>query len=421
MASVDSRIIASASRGDILNSNVHTSDESLAEAGSSALSPLDDLAIVLDGGGARAAYQVGLLRWLARTYPDLRIPIVTGVSAGAINAAFLASHQGSFSDAVEDLGRLWTNLSIEQVFRVDTRSLAGNLWYWGLRLVSGGSAVGPPLRGLVDTEPLRRTLRTVFKPNAAGELVGIATNLASKKLVGLAVVTSSYTTGRTVAWVQGHNVEDWERPFRHSRQARLRVDHIMASSALPLLFPAVELDGAWYGDGGIRLITPLSPAIHMGASRLLAFSTKYPRSAADAERPQVRGYPPPAQIAGQLLNAIFLDDHDRDALTLSRINTLLANLPPAARHGLRPLDLVFIRPSVDIGRLAGEFEPRLPWAFRHLLRSAGARETTNPDLLSLLMFDQGYLKALIEIGERDGEAHAEEIARLLKPAISPGE
>jgi len=285
--------------------------------------------------------------------------------------------------------------------------------------VSGGGTVAPPLRGLVDTEPLRRTLVTALGSNADSEIAGIARNLASKKLVGLAVVTSSYTTGRTVAWVEGHNIQDWERPFRHSRQTRLTVDHVVASSALPLLFPAVKLDGAWYGDGGIRLITPFAAAIHMGANRLLAFSTKYPRTTADADRPQVTGYPPPAQIAGQLLNAIFLDDHERDALTLSRINWLLADMPPERRQGLRILDLVFIRPSTNLGRLAGDFEPRLPWMLRHLLRSAGARATTNPDLLSLLMFDPGYLKALMEIGEADAEAHAQEIDSLLKPSTAP--
>src|SRR5262245_15882579 len=133
----------------------------------------DDLAIALDGGGARAAYQVGLLRWLARHYPTLRIPIITGVSAGAINAAFLASHPGSLGAAVDDLAQLWAELTFEQVFRVDAASLAGNLWHWGLRLVAGGDAIAPPLRGLVDTSPLRQTLVRIFQPNKDGEIVGI--------------------------------------------------------------------------------------------------------------------------------------------------------------------------------------------------------------------------------------------------------
>jgi NTE family protein len=374
----------------------------------------DDLAIVLDGGGARAAYQVGLLRHLARRYPTLRLPMLTGVSAGAINAAFLASHPGPFAATVEELARMWSELTVEQVFRVDAGSLAGNLWHWGLRLLSGGRVLTPPLRGLVDTTPLRQTLTEAFAPDRNGELSGIARNLEAGRLVGLAIITSSYTTGRTVAWVQGRGVQDWERPYRHSRQTRLTIDHVMASGALPVLFPAVKLDDAWYGDGGIRLITPLSPAVHLGANRILAFSTRFTRRGQDAERPQVPGYPPPAQIAGQLLRAIFLDDHDRDALTLTRLNQLLADLAAGQRRGLRVIDLAFIRPSRDIGRLARDFEPRLPFAFRHLVRGLGAGETNSPDLLSLMMFHPGYLEALMEIGEADAEAQGDEIARLVE-------
>ena len=374
----------------------------------------DDLAIVLDGGGARAAYQVGLLRWIARRYPDRRLPLITGVSAGAINAAFLASHPGPLTAAVEELGRLWSELTVEQVFRVDSGSLLRNVAHWGLRLISGGRALGPPLRGLVDTTPLRETLTRAFEPTDTGELPGIVRNLEAERLTGVAIVTSSYTTGRTVAWVQGRNIQDWERPYRLSRQTRLTLDHVLASGALPLLFPAVQLENAWYGDGGIRLITPLSPAVHLGANRILAFSTRFPRTLRDAERPQVPGYPPPMQIAGQLLRAIFLDDHDRDALTLTRINVLLRQRPPEHRHGLREIDLVFIRPSRDLGRLAHAFEPRLPLAFRHMVRGLGARETNTPDLLSLLMFHPGYLQALMEIGEADADAQRDEIIALLE-------
>jgi NTE family protein len=373
----------------------------------------DDLAIVLDGGGARAAYQAGLLRALVRRHPDLRLPLMTGVSAGAINATFLAAHQGSLSDAVEDLARLWADLKAEQVFRVDRRSLLSGVWHWGVRLVSGGRAIGPPLRGLLDTTPLRATLESIF--NCAGDraITGIARNLEAGRLAALAIITSSYTTGRTVAWVQGRAVADWDRPFRVSRQCALTVDHVMASTALPLFFPAVKLDDAWYGDGGIRLVTPLSPAVHLGARRILAFSTRYPRAQNELNQPQVLGYPPPAQIAGQLLNAIFLDDHDRDALHLARLNLLLEDLPEDKRRGLRVIDLVLIRPSQDIGRLAAEFEPRLPGPLRHMLGGIGTSRTRSPDLLSLLMFQPGYLRRLMEIGEQDFESRADDVAALL--------
>jgi NTE family protein len=377
---------------------------------------------VLDGGGARAAYQVGLLRWLARRYPDLRLRVVTGVSAGAINAAFLASHQGTFSSAVDDLSAIWTSLTVDQVFRVDARSLTGNLWHWGMRLVSGGGKITPPVSGLVDTAPMRRTLEAAFTLGPGGRIEGIDRNLETGRLAALAVITSSYTTGRSVAWVQGRDIHDWERPFRHSRQTGITLDHVLASTALPLLFPAVRIENTWYGDGGIRLTAPLAAAIHLGASRVLAFSTRYRGAGQETgrfKRPEMQRYPPPMQIAGQLLNAIFLDDHDRDALNLMRINDLLADLPPEKRRGLRVVDLVLMRPSQDIGQLAGNYEIRLPRLFRHLLRGAGARETKSPDLLSLLMFDPEYLKTLMAIGEADAEARADEIDAVIKPHPTP--
>ena len=373
----------------------------------------DDLAIVLDGGGARAAYQVGLLRSLGRRYPNLRLPIITGVSAGAINAVFLAAHPGPFGAAVEELSDLWRALTVDKVFNVHPGSLGRTVVHWGLRLLLGGRAVRPPLRGFVDTAPLRETLTAAFRVDANGEIAGIRRSVLEGRLVALAVITSSYTTGQTVAWVEGKNLEDWERPFRRSRQARITVDHVMASAALPLLFPAVELDSAWYGDGGIRLVTPLSPAVHLGANRLVAFSTRYSRSVREADQPQVEGYPPPLQIAGQLLNAVFLDDHDRDALTLRRINSLVSALPPEARQGLRPVDIVLVRPSQDLGKLASEYEPSLPSSFRYLARSAGARDTRSPDLLSFLLFQPDYIKRLMEIGEADGERQAAEIGALI--------
>ncbi len=372
----------------------------------------DDLAIVLFGGGARAAYQVGLLRCLAKHRPELRLPIITGVSAGAINATFLAAHPGSLPDAVEGLTRLWSELEVDRVFRVDSASLLTNLLRWSLRLVSGGGSLTPQVRGLVDTAPLRTLLETHLSPSN-GEIPGIAKNLEAGRLQALAIITSSYSTGQSVVWIQGCNIEGWERPHRRSHKTYITVDHVMASSALPLLFPAVQLEGAWYGDGGIRLTAPCSPALHLGAKRILAISNRHQKSIQEADQPLVRAYPPPLQISGQLLNAFFLDDLDQDALNLERLNRLLRELPPDQRHGLRPVDLVTIRPSQDLGKLAAEFEPRLPLLFRHLTRSLGSRETASPDLLSLLMFQPDYTSRLIEIGEADAEARVDEIGALL--------
>ncbi len=372
----------------------------------------DDLAIVLFGGGARAAYQVGLLRCLAKHRPELRLPIITGVSAGAINATFLAAHSGTLADAVEGLTRLWSELEVDRVFRVDSASLLSNLLRWSLRLVSGGGSLTPQVRGLVDTAPLRALLETHLSPSN-GEIPGIAKNLEAGRLQALALITSSYSTGQSVAWVQGCDIEGWERPHRRSHKTRITVDHVMASSALPLLFPAVQLEGAWYGDGGIRLTAPCSPALHLGAKRILAISTRHQKTIQEADEPLVRAYPPPFQIAGQLLNAFFLDDLDQDALNLERLNHFLRELPPDKRQGLRPVDLVTVRPSQDLGKLAAEFEPRLPLLFRHLTRSLGSRETVSPDLLSLLMFQPEYTSRLIEMGEADAEAKVDEIRALL--------
>ncbi len=377
-----------------------------------ALGP-DDLAIVLTGGGARAAYQVGFLRWVARNIPDAHFPIITGVSAGAINAAFLAACPGRQMDAVERLSRLWSELTVDRVFRVDTRSLVGNVARWGLRLVSGGSALTPDIRGLVDTTPLRDTLRAIFS-SEDGIISGIGPNIERRRLWALSIITSHYGTGQSLVWIQGRDLRAWQRPDGESRPTQMTIDHVLASAALPLFFPAVRLDDGWHGDGGIRLTAPCSPAIHLGATRILAISTRHGVNRAGAGD-SAPAYPPPLQISGQLLNAIFLDDLDRDAVDLERVNLLLRDLPAEKRRGLRPIDLLVIRPSVDLGRLVAEFEPKLPRVFRHLVRGLGSRETKSPDVLSLLAFDPEYLGRLIEIGEADAAARADDIRRLLTP------
>lgn len=371
------------------------------------------LALVLSGGGARAAYQVGLLRSLARRHPDLRVPILVGVSAGAINAACLAAHPGSFRESVERLSRLWHGLEVGTVFRVDPLSLLASLGRWALRLVSGGGRLAPEVRGLVDTAPLGRFLAESLDAAPDGEITGISRAIDSGALRSFAVITSNFATGQSVVWVDGRHVHAWERPDRRSRSSRITVAHVMASAALPVFFPAVRLDGAWHGDGGIRLTVPFSPAIHLGADRILAISTRHRKTVGEADQPATRGYPPPLQIVSQLLNAIFLDMLDQDALRVARLNMLLAELPPERRHGLRLIDVGVIRPSRDLGRLAAEFEPHLPKLFRYLTRSLGSRETASPDLLSLVMFQADFCRSLIETGEADADDRADEIDALI--------
>ena len=283
----------------------------------------------------------------------------------------------------------------------------------GVRLVSGGSPIAPEVRGLVDTAPLRTTLQAVFQLQEGTMARSIARQLEARRLWALAIVTSNYTTGQSIAWIQGRDLRDWERPTRRSRTAEISLDHVMASAALPLFFPAVHLAGAWHGAGGIRLTAPCSPAIHLGATRILALSTRHAASREEADRPMMAGYPSPLQISGQLLDAIFLDDLDRDSQELQRINMLLRDVPPEKRRGLRAIQLLVARPSQNLSKLVAEFEPRLPRFFRHLTRSLGSRETSAPDLLSLLAFDPDYLSTLMRIGEADAAARADEIRTLL--------
>jgi NTE family protein len=370
------------------------------------------VALVLTGGGARAAYQIGFLRCLARNMPAERFDIITGVSAGAINASFLASHPGPLVDAVDALSEIWSGLSPERIFRVGGLSLAGSAARWGLRLISGGGGATPSTEGFLDTAPLRRLLEECLQP-VNDQIPGIADNVASGKLSAVALTGLNYSTGQTITWVQGREIAGWQRPTRVGVNTRLTVDHVMASSSLPLMFPAVKVAGSWCGDGGVRMLTPLSPAVHLGAERILAISTRYARSRAEADQPAVLAYPPPAQIAGALLNAIFLDSVDLDALRLERINELLGKLPREQWGELRPVRLLVLRPSVDLGRLAADYEAKLPGAFRFMTRGLGTRETASPDFLSLLMFQADYLKKLIEVGEQDAERQVAEIGALM--------
>lgn len=371
------------------------------------------LGFVLTGGGARGAYQVGILRWLAQRYPELDVPILTGVSAGAVNATKIAAHHGTFRQAVDELAALWLELMPAKVFRVDPITMLSSALRWGVRLVSGGATARPDVRGFLDTSPLRALLDEVLV-DIGGKLPGVDYNLERGTLESLAIVATSYTTGQTVSFVQGRGVEPWVRPLRRAELTRITVDHVMASAALPIFFPAVRVGDMWFGDGGIRLIAPLSPALHLGANRLLAISTRYEQSQSESDVPAILGYPPPAQVLGMLLNAVFLDLVDHDAVRLERINRLLAELPPENRDGMRHVDLLVLRPSIDLGMLAAEFEPQLPRAFRFMTRGLGTREVRSPDLLSMLMFQPDYIARVVDIGYADAEARKGEISALIE-------
>jgi NTE family protein len=278
----------------------------------------------------------------------------------------------------------------------------------GLALVSGGH-FRPKRHGMVDTQPLREFLARVLEAAPDGSLPGIARNLEAGAIKAVAITASSYTTGRSVTFVQGREITHWERADRVSRSSVLGVAHVMGSAALPVFFPAVQIENGYYGDGGMRLTSPLSPAVHLGADRILAISTRHVPSLAETRMHALEGYPPPAQIFGDVMSAIFLDQFDGDALRLQRINQLVRDVPAEKREGLRPIELFLLRPSRDLGRLANEYEPRLPRTFRFLTRGLGTRETRSNDLISLVMFQHDYLQRLLELGEEDAEERAAEL------------
>jgi NTE family protein len=381
--------------------------------------PDDALGLMLGGGGARGAYQAGVLRGIARRFPNLSFPILTGISAGAVNTIHLAAHEGTLMKAADDLIALWLALSPEQVYDVRPAPLLRNAFGWGARLMSGG--IGPgrePMRGMVDTGPLRRYLNHELERAPDGSLPGIARNLDRGTLKAVALSATSYTTGQSVTWIEGRDIELWQRPQRRTEPARLTVEHVMASSALPMFFPAVQVGHEWYGDGGVRLTAPLSPVLHLGASRILTISTKYQRTRVEADTPLTVGYPPPAQVLGVLYNAVFLDLIDEDVLRLRKVNHLLEHVKPEERQKMRIVDILVLRPSRDLGKLAGEFEPRLPGLFRYLTRGLGTRRTASPDIISLILFQVDYLKRLIEIGEEDATAQGDAIQAFLTRPVA---
>ncbi|MCC6409644.1 MAG: patatin-like phospholipase family protein [Planctomycetes bacterium] len=354
-------------------------------------------------------------------FPHLETPILTGVSAGAISAVFLANHSGPFGTAVQELATAWENLTVERVFRAGSLSLSSHALRWGVRLVSGGAKVGRTTHGMVDTSPLREYLCSVLG-TSDGSLPGIAAKIESGRLRSLAITTTRYSTNQSVTWVQSSGFQPWNRSNRRSAAAPITVDHVMASSALPIFFPAIELSDGWHGDGGIRLTAPLSPALHLGAERLIAISTRFVRASREPDAPRDEDYPAPATVIGVLLSSVFLDMLDQDAMNMQRLNDYLRDVPVERRQGLRPAGLLLLRPSQDIGKLASQHEPALPGMFRFLMRGMGTREAKSPDSLSMVLFQPDYMRALIQVGEEDAWRRKDEIEAFVagedRPAIA---
>jgi len=347
--------------------------------------------------------------------PDYRPQILTGVSAGAINAAHLASFRGNWRDAVENLSNLWLSLHTHRVYRTELSSVLGRVLIWGLRLVSGGRLGSADIHGMVDNAPLRAFLGA-YLPLQGQRLTGVRENIEQGLLESLAIITTNYASGRSVAWVESSENVLWERGQLRASLVEMSLDHIMASAALPMFFPAVRLESAWHGDGGVRLTAPLSPALHLGATRILAVS---PRARPlTSIPPELRDpYPSPAQIAGVMLNAVFLDLLDYDALQMNRINRLLRRLPQSDWGEFRPVDVMILRPRQDLGVIAAQHEFRLPWAFRFFERGLNDPDSRSADALSMVIFDHEYLGLLMQLGEEDAAARHDEIEAFLRGGL----
>ena len=366
------------------------------------------LGLVLSGGGARASYQVGVLAAIAERWPDLRVPVLTGVSAGAINAVFLAANRGSFREAVEGLREAWLRITPERVYRVKTGVVAGRAARLALDFVLGRSSDAGALPGLVDMDPLRTLLASMI------DFPGIDANVDAGRLTAVALTATSYATGQTVTFIHGApNVTLWERAQRTAAHARLALAHVMASSAIPLIFPAVEIDGRFYGDGSVRQTAPLSPAVHLGADRLLVIGM---RPGWSANPPVVQtGYPATAQIMALLFDSVFLDALDADTERLELVNRLLAAASPSATAGpLKQVKLLMLRPTRGLGDLAGGLTPRLPGSLKYIVRSLGGSGHASRDFLSYLLFDPSYTSVAMELGHDDTRADLGRIERFLE-------
>ena len=369
-------------------------------------------ALVLTGGGARAAYQVGVLNAI-RELRGKRVgnpfPILCGTSAGAINATALAVHASDFGRAVRHIDRIWRGLHVQDVYRVDPAALLGSGVRWGSALFTGWMVRQTP-RALLDNAPLQDLLGRVL------DLAAIDPAIKRGDLHAVSVTASGYSTGESLAFFQGSiDILPWRRAQRLGVRSELRIEHLMASSALPFVFPAVKIHREFFGDGSMRQLAPVSPAIHLGADRILVIGAG---RTAEEGRVRVERYPSPAQIAGHALSSIFLDTLEVDLESLARINDTVGRLSAAQRKAagipFRPIETLVIQPSQRLDTIAGRHAASLPALLRTVLRGLGTLRREGSTLLSYLLFEPGYTRALIELGYHDAMARAPEVRRFLR-------
>lgn len=372
-----------------------------------AAQPRPRIALVLPGGGARSAYQVGVLKAIAGWIPPatpLPFAILCGTSAGAINAAVLAAQAGDAREATAALARVWGEFHVPQVFRTGTLDMLRSGLQLLLSLVSAGWLLPLP-RALFDTSPLSELLTRSI------DFERLRESLARGMPDSIAVTATNLVSGDSVTFVEtSHPFVGWDRAGRQGVTARLAVPHLLASSAIPLLFPAVVLGGAHYGDGAMRQSTPLAPAIHLGADRILVIGVRPHLRKPIAVQPK----PNMAEQFGFILDTLFTEGLQSDLERLVRINTLLEHARPGPLPlGLRHVETMLVLPQRDPSAIAIAHRLSIPSSLRTLLRMLGATGERGGRLLSFLMFESVYTRELIRLGERDALARRAEISAFL--------
>ena len=357
--------------------------------------------LIMTGGGARAAYQVGVLRALSELLPpDVRtpFPIICGTSAGAINAAVLAVDAGDFRRGVRRLMTVWKNFRVHHVYRSDPWGAFSNSLSWVLAVLTGGLLARRPV-SLLDNSPLGVLLGKHL------DFAAIQRAIDAGQLTAFSITCSGYTSGQSVTFFQGApGLEPWQRARRIGVPMPIAVDHLLASSALPFIFPPRQINREYFGDGSMRQIAPVSPALHLGADRLLVIGVGR-QLLQKPDRVPTETYPSLAQIAGHALNSIFLDSLEVDLERLQRINRTIEIIPPEVlernRYPLRKVDFRVISPSEELEPIAVTHAGELPLAIRALLNTVGALRRSGANLLSYLLFERSYCRALIRLGYKD--------------------
>ncbi len=370
----------------------------------------DHTALIMPGGGARAAYQVGVLKGLAALQQDTvrnPYPILCGTSAGAINAVALASQMHNFQNAVAYLEELWLGLSTDQIYRSDWAGVMGNAWRLVMSLFNDGIAVGRPV-SLLDNAPLQSLLAEKIDFDQIGR------NIRDGHLSALSITAMNYTEGHSVSFFQGGpKGAGWQRWRRQGVPTLIQLQHLMASTAIPTLFKPQRIGPHFYGDGALRQLAPISPALHLGATRAIIIPPNGHRQ--EYHRP-IRPIHSPSfgQIIGHLLNSAFVDSIETDIERLVRINELIRRIPEEARTGylaqFKPIDAMIISPSQDIDLIADDHISELPRTVRTFMRTTGSgRNEAGVNIGSYLLFTRNFCKELIELGYKDALAQGEEI------------